>query len=180
MIKARGLIAIFLLTAGPSLVAQDNPETSAPFARFIGEWKLKDDRFQQVWDGETVETLSIPRHRTKCARVNTEKSLLCLVNAVDFEGHILWAIEDDGTTVSHLSHFGSSRLGDGTGTLDADNNLSLVIRFSDEPDGTYRHYTYTWKSSDEYHMVSRQYDAQGNRTGNWYGGSFVRMTDESP
>jgi hypothetical protein len=94
------------------------------------------------------------------------------------KGHIMWAVEDDGTTVSHLSHFGSSRLGDGAGSLDQDGNLSLTIRFSDEPAGTYRHYVYSWKSADEYHMVSRQYDAQGNATGNWYAGSFVRIKNE--
>ncbi len=172
-----GLLAIALWAGAPSVAAQKT-EPSYAFSRFVGEWKLKDDQFQQVLDGETVETLSIPSHRTVCSRVNTDSSVLCQVDAVDLEGHILWAVQNDGSSVSHLSHFGSSRLGDGTGTLDEAGNLSLTIRFSDEPPGTYRHYSYSWVSTDEYYMISRQYNAEGKPTGNWYGGGFIRVRNE--
>ena len=171
-----GLVACLALATAAPAISQEPNESNA-FARFVGEWKLKDDTFQQVWDGKTVETLSIPGHRTICEPVNTAKSILCSVDAVDFQGHILWAVQDDAKTVSHLSHFGQSRLGDGIGELNETGDLTLSIRFSDEPAGTYRVYRYQWVSPDEYTMVSRQYDTTGTPTGNWYGGSFVRVTD---
>lgn len=171
------LVALTMMSS-TSLAASDESGAPAPypFERFVGEWKLKNDRFQQVWDGKTVETLSIPAHRTQCSPVNTDHSILCVVDAVDFRGHILWAIQADGSSVSHLSQFGGARLGDGAGTLDSSSNLSLTIRFSDEPEGTYRHYTYEWVSPDEYRMISTQYAANGKATGNWYGGNFVRVS----
>lgn len=171
------LFGAVLFVSSVSVFAQGS-EPPYAFERFVGEWKLKDDRFQQVWDGKTVETLSIPGHRTECSRVNTDHSILCVVDAVDFQGHILWAIQSDGSSVSHLSHFGAARLGDGAGALDPEGNLSLTIRFSDEPEGAYRHYTYKWVSADEYRMISNQYDADGEATGNWYGGNFVRVNTQ--
>ena len=167
------------LLACASVSSAQEPQTPYPFERFVGEWKLKEDRFQQVWDGKTLQTLSIPGHRTSCAAVNTGHSVLCQVDAVDFKGHILWVVQADGRTVSHLSHFGTARSGDGAGTLDDDGDLSLSIRFSDEPEGTYRHYTYEWVSDDEYRMISTQYGADGQATGNWYGGNFVRVGQAS-
>ncbi len=176
MIAQGYLLWAALLLSSVGVSAQDQASSYA-FERFVGEWKLKDDRFQQVWDGRTIETLSIPGHRTQCSRVNTDHSILCLVDAVDFQGHILWAVQADGLSVSHLSHFGSTRMGDGAGKLDNAGNLSLTIRFSDEPTGSYRHYTYKWVSADEYRMISAQYDANGKATGNWYGGTFVRVSE---
>ncbi|MDG2534265.1 hypothetical protein P6144_11440 [Sphingomonas sp. HITSZ_GF] len=157
--------------------AQDAPPARAanPFARFFGEWTLKDDRFQQVWDGKTVETITIPRHHTKCAPVNTDRSVLCVVDTPDLAGHILWVFDDARDHVRHLSHFGTARSGVGVGSLDAASNLRLEVRFSDEPAGSYRIYEYRWVSNDEYSMLSRQYDSAGKPTGNWYGGSFVRL-----
>jgi hypothetical protein len=145
------------------------------FARFEGDWKLKDDKFQQVWDGKTVETLSIPRHRTHCAPINTDRSILCVVDAGDLKGHILWSFNSDTQRVHHLSHFGTTRNGVGIGTLDAQGNLRSQVSFQGEPAGTYRIYEYTWVSKDEYAMMSRQYQADGKPTGNWYGGNFVRV-----
>ncbi|MEL7446245.1 MAG: hypothetical protein AAGK02_10580 [Pseudomonadota bacterium] len=168
-------LGVLLVLLGNSVAIANDTIQPYPFQRFVGEWKLKDDRFQQVWDGETVETLSIPGHRTTCAPVNTDRSILCEVDAVDFTGHILWAVQSDGKSVSHLSHFGSARLGDGAGQLNDTGELQLSIRFSDEPDGTYRVYKYLWLSDDEYSMISRQYDASRSPTGNWYGGNFVRV-----
>ncbi len=148
-----------------------------PFSSFLGEWTLKDDKFQQVWDGETVETLSIPDHYTLCETLNTDGSVLCSVTAGDLRGHILWSIDVLSETVHHQSHFGVQRLGSGTGTLNGTQDLTLKVSFKDEPDGTYRIYEYVWLDADSYSMMSRQYDADGLATGNWYGGVFVRLVD---
>ena len=152
-----------------------DPAQANPFARFFGEWTLKDDRFQQVWDGKTVETLTIPNHHTRCAPVNTARSVLCVVTTPDLAGHILWTYDDARSQVHHLSHFGTARNGSGSGSFSDRGDLRTRIRFSDEPEGSYRVYEYRWVSDDEYTMLSRQYDRDGKPTGNWYGGSFVRI-----
>ena len=160
-------------------VASSTPEASvfhdSPFARFFGTWTLKDDRFQQVWDTRTLETLTIPKHLTNCAPVNTAKTVLCVVDAGDLRGHILWAFDNATSGLRHLSHFGSSRLGTGRGTLSDDGDLTITIRFSDEPEQTYRVYEYRWIDENAYSMVSTQYHDDGSQTGNWYGGTFVRV-----
>ncbi len=176
MIRILLALALSFSPAGSIAFAEDT-QPVYPFEQFLGEWKLKEGRFQQVWDGKTVETLSIPGHRTSCAKVNTERTILCEVDAVDFKGHIMWAVDEATGRVHHLSHFGTSRLGQGVGTLDTDGSLRLRVRFSDEADGTYRAYTYRWLSDDEYEMISRQYGDDGEPTGNWYGGVFVRLKD---
>jgi hypothetical protein len=163
---------VLALGLGHAATAAQSTNT---FGRFFGEWKLKDDRFQQVWDGKTVETLTLPAHRTRCQPVNTDRSVLCVVDAGDLKGHILWTYDADARRVNHLSHFGTARSGVGSGTLDTQSNLRLTLRFQDEPAGTYRVYEYKWVSDDEYSMLSRQYRADGSSTGNWYGGSFVRV-----
>lgn len=145
-----------------------------PLSAFIGEWTLKNDLFQQVWDGKTVETITIPKHFTKCDPINTEGSVLCVVSAGHLKGHILWVMGAN-RHVHHLSHFGTERSGVGVGMLDERSNLALKISFRDEPEGTYRLYNYTWVSRDEYTMMSRQYDKHGRATGNWYGGTFIRL-----
>jgi len=45
-----GILAVIFLIGAPLVSAQE-PDASYPFADVVGEWKLKDDRFQQVWDG---------------------------------------------------------------------------------------------------------------------------------
>lgn len=150
---------------------------ASPFARFFGTWTLQDDRFQQVWDTRTVETLTIPNHLTNCAPVNTGKSVLCVVDAGDLRGHILWAFDDASSELRHLSHFGTSRLGTGGGSLSEAGDLTITIRFSDEPEQTYRVYEYQWIDDDAYSMLSTQYNEDGSKTGNWYGGTFVRVQD---
>jgi hypothetical protein len=146
-----------------------------PFAAFSGEWTLKGDKFQHVGDGKNLEILTIPNHHTKCAQVNTERSILCVVKAGDLNGHILWAYDNSRQRVHWLSHFGTERTGFGTGTFDEAANLRFRLSFTDEPEGSYREYRYEWVSPNEYTMVSRQYDAQGRATGNWYGGTFIRL-----
>ena len=152
--------------------------SESPFTPFFGTWTLADDRFQQVWDTQTLQTLEIPNHITRCGPVNTEKTVLCVVDAGDLKGHILWAIESDGKALRHLSHFGDARLGTGHGVMNEAGDLSIEIQFTDEPADTYRHYTYTWIDADTYEMISTQMDSSGQPTGNWYGGVFVRLVSE--
>lgn len=149
-------------------------ETNA-LARFVGTWTLQDDTFRQVWDGETEEVLNLPGHKTECEELNTNHSLLCVVDAGALKGQIYWAVSEDGSAVSHLSQFGTARIGQGGGTIEQDQSLRLQIRFEDEPEGTYRIYEYNWVSNDAYDMVARQYGTDHTPTGNWYGGRFVRV-----
>ena len=90
------------------------------------------------------------------------------------KGQIYWTRGEGSETVSHLSQFGPTRIGTGTGEVLANQTLQVKISFSDEPEGTYRIYEYAWVSDDEYELMSRQYSADGTATGNWYGGRFVR------
>ena len=169
-----GLSAFLFGSSVNPAIASDAPG-AYPFERFVGVWQLKEDRFEQVWDGETLQVLEIPGHRTVCARINTDKSILCEVDAVDFAGHILWVLDSETSEVRHLSHFGTERMGVGSGIMSSDHGLELRIAFSDEGQGTYRQYSYEWLGADEYRMISRQYDASGKPTGNWYGGTFERV-----
>ncbi len=164
----------------PAEIEASEPFSNSPFAPFFGRWTLKDDQFQQVWDGQTLETLTIPNHFTDCGPVNTSMSVLCVVDAGGFRGHILWGYDSDEGTLAHLSHFGASRLGVGTGRLSDQGDLLITVRFSDEPEGTYRDYVYRWLDADRYSMVSTQFGPEGEPTGNWYGGTFVRVTPVAP
>lgn len=170
-------IFIFALSLSlPSLgfAMQSSPDKN-PFEKFFGEWTLKNDKFQQVWDGKTVETLTIANHHTKCNPINTNKSVLCVVDAGELKGHILWTYNSNKNTVHHLSHFGTFRNGVGVGSLNNKDDLTTKVRFQGEPENTYRIYEYKWVSESEYSMISRQYDLNGKATGNWYGGTFIRM-----
>lgn len=177
-IAALLLVLLSWAIVTPVVSAQERektPEASNPFAAFFGEWTLKDDKFSQVWDGHTVETVTIPGHHTECKAVNTAQSVMCVVDAGGLKGHIFWAFDQKSGQVQHLSHFGDRRLGLGTGEISADGDLRLKLHFTDEPDGTYRVYEYTWVSASEYRMMSRQFDSKGEVTGNWYGGTFIRL-----
>ncbi|MEM9386144.1 MAG: hypothetical protein AAGA68_13855 [Pseudomonadota bacterium] len=171
------LLATGVLATGAATAAAEAPGTPTfPFARFLGDWTLQDDRFLQVWDGKTLDTLTIPGHFTHCAPVNTHYSVLCAVDAGGgLNGHILWVIGEDRRSVRHLSHFGDRRVGVGQGVLEENGDLTLTIRFEDEPAGTYRRYRYRWLDVDRYEMLSVQFDSDERETGNWYGGTFVRV-----
>ncbi|MEO0425018.1 MAG: hypothetical protein AAF184_21970 [Pseudomonadota bacterium] len=175
------MTAILSFTSLSAAIADTNDAETAPFpfARFVGDWTLQDDRFQQIWDGKTLDTLTIPNHFTHCAPVNTQYSVLCAVDAGGgLKGHILWVASHDRTSVSHLSHFGDRRVGVGKGVLDENGDLTLTIRFEDEPPGTHRRYRYHWLDEDTYEMKSVQFGRDGMETGNWYGGTFVRLNEE--
>jgi hypothetical protein len=61
-------ISMMLCAVSPALLAQS---PANPFARFIGEWTLKDDAWSQNWDGAT-ENIKIPNHHTTCRAINTD------------------------------------------------------------------------------------------------------------
>lgn len=175
--KCLGLVVLFGLIMGFN--AQALSGSKNPFLPFMGTWTLKDDRFEQVWDGKTLQTLSIPNHITHCHPINTAQSVLCEVDAGDLNGHIMWSKNTDTGDIHHLSHFGESRSGLGVGKLDAENNFTSKVSFQGEPQGSYRIYRYEWDSPNQYTMTSIQYDQTGAPTGNWYGGVFVRIDNEA-
>ena len=176
MLLKCALAIVAALLASMDATSNDSARSELnPFAPFFGEWTLKDDKFQQVWDGKTVQTLLIPGHHTGCNPINTNRSVLCVVDAGDLKGHILWTYDSAKKQVHHLSHFGTARNGIGVGTLNPQGDLRLKVSFQDEPAGSYRVYEYTWVSKDEYTMMSRQFGGDGKLTGNWYGGAFVRL-----
>lgn len=133
-----------------------------PFHRFTGEWTLKHDRWSHNW-GQGEEVISIPGHHTLSKPLNTENSMLSVVDRTEPRGHILWSYNPATKEVHHLSSFGTSRNGVGKGTLSPSGDLILRINFSDEAPGTYRIYTYRWVSDDEYEMFPRSTMPLANR-----------------
>ena len=153
---------------------QENPQVSKnPFAKFIGEWTLKNDTWVQNWGGET-ETIKIPNHHTRCVQINTDNSLLSIIDGPEPNGHIFWSYNPNTKKVGHLSSFGSIRAGTGEGEFYGEGNLRLKVSFEGEALGTYRIYTYEWVSPNEYKLHSTQYDENHFPTGLFYGGTFVR------
>lgn len=175
MLSAVCAISLFHLPSCATAEDNDIDSSPYPFEAFLGEWTLKDDAFEQVWDGQTVDAITIPNHYTLCAPVNTEGSILCEVDASGFQGHILWVYDQMSGGVHHLSHFGTARLGVGEGQISDSGDLHTKVVFKDEPVGTYRRYAYTWITPDEYLMISTQYGADKKPTGNYYKGTFVRL-----
>lgn len=165
-----GLIALlsFLPLAGA-----ETPVTN-PFAKFIGEWTLKNDAWTQNW-GNGTEEIKIPKHHTRYQTLNTPNSILSVVDGPPPHGHIFWTYNRATGEVLHLSSFAPVRTGSGKGTTDANGDVFLKLSFSDEAPGTYRMYSYKWISDDEYELRSVQYDSTGKPTGLFYGGSFVRI-----
>lgn len=166
-----GVLAAVLLAQSPVTAAG---KTSAhPFAGFMGEWTLKDDAWSHNW-GAGSESIKIPNHHTVCRAINTNNSVLCVVDTPP-AGHILWAFNPVKKAVHHLSSFGELRIGTGEGSLNEKGDLRLKVSFEGEAPGTYRIYDYVWINADEYDMKSVQYDANGRATGLFYGGRFVRQ-----
>lgn len=170
---------LFLLSALSTAALAQSTDNAAPkagaanpFARFVGEWTLKDDLWFENWGGIS-DTVKMPNHHTVCRAINTNNSLLCVVSTPP-AGHILWAFNPVKKTVHHLSSFGELRIGTGEGSLDEKGDLHLKVSFEGEAPGTYRLYDYVWITADEYDMKSVQYDATGKATGLFYGGRFVR------
>lgn len=156
-------------------IENDKTRKSAnPFAKFVGEWTLKNDDWNQNW-GNGNEAIKIPKHHTVSSVINTDLSLISIIDGPEPNGHIFWSVDPKSGMLHHLSSFGTARSGIGTGTVNANGDLSIKVSFSDEATGTYRRYSYTWISDDEYELLSVQYDANDKPTGLFYGGTFVRV-----
>ncbi len=150
-----------------------------PFKKFIGQWTLKNDLWFQANSHDKIDTLFLPNHHTVCKEINTTKSLLFIVESTSARGHALWTYNESTKEVFAQSSFNTTRIGLGSGTVDADGNIQLKIGFAgNEPDGTYRKYTYDWVNDDSYILKSYQYDEDHQPTGNFYGGTFVRIKTE--
>jgi hypothetical protein len=150
------------------------PRPGNPFKKFIGEWTLKDDNWEQGY-GKDTERIKIPNHHTLCKEVNTDNSLLCAVDAPSSKGHIFWAYNHDKKEAQWSSSFYSFRSGTGEGTVNDNGDLMFKVSFEGEPEGTYGVYTYHWISENEYEMKSTQYSSKNEPTGGFYGGTFVRI-----
>jgi len=158
--------------AQSSINAADKAQQANRFSKFLGEWTLKDDTWSQNWGGG-AENIRIPNHHTLCRAINTDNSVLCVVDTPP-AGHILWTFNPVRKIVNHLSSFGELRIGTGQGSLSEKGDLRLKVSFEGEAPGTYRIYDYVWVNADEYDMKSVQFDARGKETGLFYGGRFVR------
>ena len=145
-----------------------------PFGKFIGEWTLKNDSWTHNWGGDT-ETIKIPKHHTVSRQLNTNNSLLSIIDGPEPNGHIFWSYNPETKEVFHLSSFGAIRAGNGKGTVNENGDLKLKLFFEGEPDDTYRIYNYKWVNANEYHMKSIQYDKNDEPTGLFYEGIFVRI-----
>ncbi len=160
-----------------SAVFRYKPRAANPFSRFIGKWRMKDDIFSIVWDGKNRHDIIQADHRTVCHEVNTDRSILCEVNATGTRGHLYWSYNEDTKEVTWLSNFFPARNGVGIGRFDDKGNLNFKVCFQGEPEGSHRVYNWNWQSEDEYSMLSTQYDNEGKATGNWYGSSSLRMKE---
>ena len=147
-----------------------------PFGRFIGEWTLKNDDWTHNWGGDT-ETIKIPKHHTISKQINTDNSLLSIIDGPEPNGHIFWSYNPNTGEVHHLSSFGAIRAGNGAGTVNDNGDVQLRLKFEGEPSDTYRIYNYRWISNDEYHMKSVQFDSNDEPTGLFYEGNFVRINN---
>ncbi|WP_282043793.1 hypothetical protein [Winogradskyella flava] len=177
------MILIFYTTIGftqkTSIEYESNGKTATlesknPFSKFIGKWTLKNDNWSQNWGGET-EHIKIPKHHTVSAGINTKNSLISIIDGPEPNGHIFWSYNPNTKEVYHLSSFGDIRAGHGKGTIDENGNLRLKLSFEGEPQDTYRIYTYTWLTDNEYELKSIQFDENDKPTGLFYGGIFIRI-----
>lgn len=179
----RSLILAFILVSTAafaqqtSISYQSNPaigKSKNPFAKFAGEWTLKNDDWSQNWGGGK-ESIKIPKHHTVSTAINTDLSVLSIIDGPQPNGHIFWSFEPQTKVFHHLSSFGTSRSGVGKGTINENGDLSIKVSFSDEAKGTYRVYTYKWINDNEYELMSIQHDENDKPTGLFYGGTFVRI-----
>nr|WP_299338060.1 hypothetical protein [Allomuricauda sp.] len=152
-----------------------NDTSKNPFMKFIGEWTLKNNDWTHNW-GNGTETIKIPNHHTICLEINTDNSLLSIIDGPEPNGHIFWSFNPNTKEVFHLSSFGAIRAGNGKGSINENGDVKLKLVFEGETPGTYRIYNYKWLGDDEYHMKSVQYDENDKPTGLFYEGNFVRIT----
>ncbi|MEN1783885.1 MAG: hypothetical protein AAGF77_01990 [Bacteroidota bacterium] len=155
-------------------LAANPEEDNNPFAPFIGEWTLKNDTWTQNWGGQN-DTITIPGHHTICSALNTDNSLLSIIDGPAPNGHIFWSYNPVTKKVDHLSSFGALRAGKGSGAFYDGPNLKLKLQFEGETPNTYRIYTYRWINENEYALNSVQYNNKDQPTGLFYEGNFVRV-----
>lgn len=180
------LLPLFFLVSVTHLKAQietiayqlngRNPDQTDknPFGKFIGEWTLKNDDWTHNW-GNGTETIKISGHHTVTKQLNTDNSLLSIIDGPEPNGHIFWSYNPKTGEVGHLSSFGSIRAGKGKGKINKQGDVELKLTFEGETPGTYRIYNYQWVNEDEYHMRSIQYSEDDEPTGLFYEGCFVRL-----
>ncbi|MEM9391095.1 MAG: nuclear transport factor 2 family protein [Bacteroidota bacterium] len=183
------LLPLFLLVVITHLSAQTetityelngrNPDQTVknPFGKFIGEWTLKNDDWTQNW-GNGTETIKIPGHHTITRQLNTDNSLLSIIDGPEPNGHIFWSYNPKTGELGHLSSFGSIRSGKGKGKINEQGDVELKLTFEGETPGTYRIYNYQWINEDEYHMKSVQFSENDQPTGLFYEGYFVRIKNQ--
>jgi ketosteroid isomerase-like protein len=152
-----------------------NRRPGNPFRKFIGEWTLKDDNWEQGYNGKT-DIVKIPNHFTICKEVNTDNSLLWVIEAPNSKGHIFWSFNSAEESVQWSSSFYSYRSGTGKGTVSENGDVTFKVSFEGEPSGSFGIYKYQWVSSNEFILSSVQYDDKGHPTGQTYGGNFIRIT----
>jgi hypothetical protein len=145
-----------------------------PFKKFIGQWTLKDNNWEQGYNGKT-DIVKIPNHFTVCKEVNTDNSLLWVIEAPNSKGHIFWSFNSSDKTVHWSSSFYAYRSGVGNGSVSENGDVTFKVSFEGEPAGSYGVYTYKWVSNKEFILSSVQYDEKGNATGQTYGGTFVKV-----
>ncbi len=184
--KIRSLLILLLFsligyTQKTSIEFESNGRTSEntrqnPFKKFIGEWTLKNDDWTRNW-GDKTETIKIPNHHTTSQEINTNNSLLSIIDGPKPNGHIFWSYNPNTKEVYHLSSFGSIRAGNGKGTISSNGDIKLKLFFEGEPKGTYRIYNYKWINDNEYHMKSVQYSEKNIETGLFYEGYFIRVNN---
>lgn len=150
-----------------------------PFEGFKGKWTLKDDLWLYGETEAKIDTLYLPKHYTFCKANNTPSSLFWEVQAPSARGHALWTYNPSTQKVVMQSSFYPHRIGLGEGRIDGKGNVFLTMHFTgSEPDGTYRKYSYVWLDEDTYELRSYQYDSNDQPTGNFYGGTFVRIPNK--
>jgi len=165
-------VSVLMTVALWSFANAKDAEQTNPFAKFFGEWTLKNDQWRPDADGSIIK---IPNHHTDCAPSNTNNSVFCVVETPSLRGHIMWSFNADSKVVHHLSNFGQARNGVGVGRFDKEGGLYLQVHFQGEPEGSHRQYRYRWVSDNEYILESTQFKKE-QPTGSFYGGTFVRIT----
>lgn len=163
-------------TSNVALKNGGDEKSKNPFFKFVGEWTLEGDNWSQNW-GQGTEHIKIPNHHTVSREINTDNSLLSIIDGPEPNGHIFWSYNPNTKEVYHLSSFGTIRAGSGKGTIDENGNLTLKLLFEGEPEKTHRIYTYKWLNKDTYELKSVQFNADDEPTGLFYGGTFVRIVD---
>jgi hypothetical protein len=151
-----------------------NPKSVNPFRKFFGEWTLKDDTWEQGYDHK-IEQVKIPEHYTLCKEINSNNSMLWIIESPSSKGNIFWSYNTTTNEAHWASSFHANRSGNGSGSINASGDATFKVQFEGEPEGTYRVYTYKWISDHAYELRSIQYNKQGKPTGSYYGGTFVRL-----